>query len=76
MNHSYINMEFAMESNFAPNINNSEKLKVIDATSSSIIIQMYNPNCKGVFPSESFHYWIKKGLLIPIEENEKKLINE
>ena len=70
MNHSYINKEYTMEKDFAPNINNSEKLKVIDATSSSIMIQMYNPDCKGVFPSESFQYWIKKGLLIPIEDIE------
>ena len=70
MNHSYINKEYTMKKDFAPNINNSEKLKVIDATSSSIMIQMYNPDCKGVFPSESFQYWIKKGLLIPIEDIE------
>ncbi|MFO1444886.1 hypothetical protein KDN24_17110 [Bacillus sp. Bva_UNVM-123] len=73
---SYINMEFAMESNFSPNINKSERLKVINVTPSSVIIEMYNPNCKGVFPTDSFEYWIKKGALIPIQENLKELVNE
>lgn len=65
-----------MESSFSPNISKSERLKVIDVTPSSVIIEMYNPNCKGVFPTESFQYWIKRGSLIPLEEKQKLLADE
>lgn len=71
--HSYINKEFAMENSFSPNISKSERLKVVDVTSKSVVIEMYNPNCKGVFPTDSFQYWIKRGSLIPIEEKYKEL---
>ncbi len=76
MINSYINMEFTMKSSFSPNISKSEWLKVIDVTPSSVIIEMYNPSCKGVFPTESFQYWIKRGSLIPIEQNYKELSDE
>ncbi|MBS4192948.1 hypothetical protein KHA94_22800 [Bacillus sp. FJAT-49705] len=69
---SYINMEFEMKSCFMPNISNSESLKVLDVTDCSVVIQMNNPDCRGVFPSDTFQYWIRKGSLIPINENEKK----
>lgn len=76
MINSYINKEFAMESSFSPNISKSERLKVIDVTSKSVVIEMYNPNCKGVFPADSFQYWIKRGSLIPLEEEHKKHIKD
>ena len=65
-----------MESSFSPNISKSERLKVIDVTSKSVVIEMYNPNCKGVFPTDSFQYWIKRGSLIPLEEKHKELAKE
>ena len=76
MINSYINKEFAMETSFSPNISKSERLKVIDVTSKSVVIEMYNPNCKGVFPADSFQYWIKRGSLIPLEEKHKELAKE
>ncbi|KOP84006.1 hypothetical protein AMS60_10535 [Bacillus sp. FJAT-21945] len=65
-------MEFEMKSCFTPNISNSHSLKVLDVTSSSVIIQMNDPDCRGVFPLDSFQYWIKKGSLIQIHDTEKK----
>jgi hypothetical protein len=70
---SYINKEFSMKNCFTPNISKSQKLKVVDVTANSVVIEMYNPDCRGVFPSDSFQYWLKKGSLIPLQENEKKL---
>lgn len=65
-------MEFEMKSCFTPNINNSHILKVLEVTSTSIVIQMCDPDCRGVFPSDSFQYWINRGSLIPLHESEKK----
>ncbi|KQL21945.1 hypothetical protein AN957_15845 [Cytobacillus solani] len=65
-------MEFEIKSCFTPNISNSHSLKVLDVTSSSVIIQMNDPDCRGVFPLDSFQYWIKKGSLIQIHDTEKK----
>ncbi|MFE8697433.1 hypothetical protein ACFYKT_13905 [Cytobacillus sp. FJAT-53684] len=62
-----------MKSSFIPNINNSDSLKVIEVTPESVIIQMNNPECRGVFPLESFQYWIKKGSLIQIFASEEKI---
>ncbi|WP_409304536.1 hypothetical protein [Peribacillus sp. SCS-155] len=61
-------MEFEMTSSFIPNLSKSEKLKIIEQTKESVIIQMHDSNCRGVFPVSSFQYWIKKGSLIPLEE--------
>lgn len=68
----YNNMEFEMKSSFIPNISNSDSLKIIEVTEGNVVIQMHNSNCRGVFPSDSFQYWIKKGSLIHINENELK----
>ena len=65
-------MEFEIKSCFTPNIHNSTKLKVLQVTSNSVIIQMFNPDSRGVFPLDSFQYWIKRGSLVPIHESEKK----
>ncbi|TCJ02778.1 hypothetical protein E0Y62_17790 [Cytobacillus praedii] len=65
-------MEFEMKSCFTPNFSNSHSLKILDVTTSSVIIQMNNPDCRGVFPLDSFQYWIKKGSLIQISDTEKK----
>jgi len=61
-----------MKSCFTPNLSKSHSLKVLDVTPSSVIIQMNNPDCRGVFPLASFQYWIKKGSLIHVSETEKK----
>ncbi|MBP2239621.1 hypothetical protein J2Z40_000174 [Cytobacillus eiseniae] len=63
------NAEYEMNNSFIPNISQSQSLKIIEVTASSVIIQMNNPDCRGVFPLESFQYWLKKGALTPIEEN-------
>ncbi|MBY0121431.1 hypothetical protein [Bacillus sp. S/N-304-OC-R1] len=68
----YINMEFEMKSCFIPNLAKSQSLKVVEVTPASVIVQMYNPDCRGVFPLDSFQYWIKKGSLIEKEEQQKK----
>ncbi|WP_232426183.1 hypothetical protein [Cytobacillus praedii] len=72
MLHVTNNMEFEMKSCFTPNFSNSHSLKILDVTTSSVIIQMNNPDCRGVFPLDSFQYWIKKGSLIQISDTEKK----
>lgn len=66
------NMEFEMKSCFTPNLNNSHTLTILDVTPSSVIIQMNTPDCRGVFPLDSFQYWIKKGSLVHINDIEKK----
>lgn len=68
----YNNMEFEMKSSFIPNISNSDTLKILEVTDGSVVIQMHNSNCRGVFPTESFQYWIKKGSLVFIQEHEQK----
>jgi hypothetical protein len=68
----YNNMEFEMKSSFIPNISNSDSLRILEVTEGNVVIQMQNSNCRGVFPSDSFQYWIKKGSLIQINENELK----
>lgn len=66
------NMEFEMKNCFIPNIAKSERLKVIEVTEGSVIVEMYNPDCRGVFPMDSFQYWIKKGSLIAKADQQKK----
>ncbi|WP_442598858.1 hypothetical protein [Neobacillus sp. D3-1R] len=68
----YSNMEFEMKSTFIPNISKSDKLKVIEVTDGSVIVQMENSNCRGVFPLDNFQYWIKRSSLVHINEHAKK----
>ncbi|WNS73725.1 hypothetical protein RRV45_12430 [Bacillus sp. DTU_2020_1000418_1_SI_GHA_SEK_038] len=68
----YNNMEFEMKSCFIPNLAKSESLKIIEVNPGSIVVQMYNPDCRGVFPLDSFQYWIKKGSLIEKSDHQKK----
>lgn len=65
-------MEFEMKSSFIPNISKSDKLRVLEVTDGSVIVQMENSNCRGVFPLDNFNYWIKKSSLIHINDQEKK----
>jgi hypothetical protein len=68
----YSNMEFEMKNSFIPNISKSDTLKILEVTKDSVVIQMHNSNCRGVFPLDNFQYWIKRSSLIHIIENEEK----
>jgi hypothetical protein len=68
----YNNMEFEIRSSFMPNISNSDSLKIIELTEGSVVVQMHNSSCRGVFPLDNFKYWIKKSSLVHIAEEEKK----
>lgn len=59
-------MEFEITSSFVPNISNAEKLKIIEVTPESVVVQMHNSNCRGVFPMDNFQYWVKRSSLIHI----------
>lgn len=65
----YNNMEFEIKTCFIPNISNSKTLKILEVKEGSIVIQMENSNCRGVFPADNFKYWIKKGSLIHLNEH-------
>ncbi len=52
-----------MKSSFIPNITNSDTLKIIEVTDGSVVVQMHNSDCRGVFPVDHFQYWIKKSSL-------------
>ncbi|WP_071394606.1 hypothetical protein [Bacillus tuaregi] len=66
------NMEFEMKSSFIPNFSNSDTLKIIEVTDASVIVQMDKAGCRGVFPRDSFNYWIRKNSLIQINDQEEK----
>jgi hypothetical protein len=68
----YNNMEFEMKSSFLPNISKSDTLKILEVTPGSVVVQMHNSNCRGVFPLDNFQYWIKRNSLIFVNENEEK----
>lgn len=68
----YNNMEFELSGNFIPNISNSDKLKIIEVTNGSVVIQMNNSKRRGIFPLDSFQYWVKRRSLILINDEEKK----
>lgn len=70
----YNNMEFEMKGSFIPNISNSNKLKIIEVNEGSVIIQMNNSKRRGVFPKDSFQYWIKRNSLTHINDHEQKNI--
>jgi hypothetical protein len=65
-------MEFEMKSSFIPNFSNSERLRILEVTDASVIIQMDNSECRGVFPLDHFNYWIKKSSLIHINDHQEK----
>ncbi|MDQ0229431.1 hypothetical protein [Metabacillus malikii] len=66
------NMEFELRGSFIPNISNSNRLKILEITDQSIVIQMNNSKRRGVFPLDSFEYWIKRNSLIQIDHSEKR----
>ncbi|PLR85840.1 hypothetical protein CVD25_07900 [Bacillus canaveralius] len=66
------NMEFEMKSGFMPNLSNSDRLKILEVTQGSIVIKMDNSNYRGVFPRDSFQYWIKKGSLVHVGDNKRQ----
>ncbi|WP_318502737.1 hypothetical protein [Bacillus sp. T3] len=66
------NMEFEITSSFIPNLSNADKLKIVEVTPGSVVVQMQNSNCRGVFPVDNFQYWIKRSSLIHIVDCEEK----
>jgi hypothetical protein len=68
----YNNMEFELKGSFIPNISNSDKLKIVEISNGIVVIQMNNSKRRGVFPLDSFKYWIKRNSLIHINDQEKK----
>lgn len=67
------NMEFEIKGNFMPNLHNSERLRILEVSSDSVVIQMQNSNSRGVFPLDNFQYWIRKNSLIYISDHEEKM---
>lgn len=65
-------MEFEMKGSFIPNISKSDKLRILEVTPGSVIVQMKNSTCRGVFPVDNFQYWIKRSSLVHITEQEQK----
>jgi hypothetical protein len=65
------NMEFEIKSGFLPNMYNSNRLKVLEVSGRSVIVKMNNTENRGVFPVDNFDYWIKKGLLVNLNENKR-----
>lgn len=66
------NMEFAVKSSFVPNISNAESLKIIEVSKNSVVVQMNNSGCRGVFPLDNFQYWIRRSSLVYINESENE----
>ncbi len=66
------NMQFEIKSGFMPNLSHSESLTILEVTPSSVVIQMNRSKGRGVFPSENLQYWIKKGLLVKMDDQHKK----
>lgn len=67
------NMEFEIKGNFMPNLHNSERLKILEVSPESVVIQMQNSNSRGVFPLDNFQYWIRKNSLIYITDQDERL---
>ena len=65
------NMEFEIRNGFLPNMYNSDKLKVLEVSNNSVIIKMNNSENRCVFPVDNFDYWIKRGLLVNVNENRR-----
>jgi hypothetical protein len=66
------NMQFEIKSGFMPNLSMSDSLTILEVTQNSVVIQMNKSNGRGVFPSENLQYWIKKGLLVKMDDQHKK----
>lgn len=67
-----INMQFEIKNGFMPNLSSSETLTILEVNPNSVVIQMNKSTGRGVFPSENLQYWIKKGLLIKMDDHHKK----
>jgi hypothetical protein len=65
------NMEFEIRNGFLPNMYNSDRLKVLEVSDSSVIIKMNNAENRSVFPVDNFDYWIKRGLLVNVNEKRR-----
>lgn len=65
------NMEFEIRHGFMPNMYNSDRLKVLEVSDSSVIIKMNNAENRGVFPVDHFDYWIKRGLLVNVNDKRR-----
>lgn len=64
-------MVFEIKSGFLPNMYNSDRLKVLEVTESSVVIKMNNAEYRSVFPADNFVYWIKRGQLVNVNEKKK-----
>lgn len=67
----YNNMEFEIKNGFLPNMYNSDRLKVLEVSESSVVIKMNNAENRGVFPMDNFEYWVKRGLLVNVKEQKR-----
>jgi hypothetical protein len=65
------NMEFEIRNGFLPNMYNSDRLKVLEVSDSSVIIKMSNAENRSVFPMDNFDYWIKRGLLVNVNDKRR-----
>ncbi|WP_026582354.1 hypothetical protein [Bacillus sp. J33] len=65
-------MQFEIKSCFAPNLSRSQTLKILEVTPNSVVIQMDRSSGRGVFPAENFHYWIKRGSLIKLNDYHRR----
>lgn len=65
------NMEFEIRNGFLPNMYNSDRLKVLEVSNSSVIIKMSNAENRSIFPVDNFDYWIKRGLLVNVNEKRR-----
>lgn len=63
----YNNMEFEITNSFVPNLNKADKLKIIEISNDSVVVQMHNSTSRGVFPIDSFKYLIRKNSLVHID---------
>lgn len=68
-----INMEFEIKGNFMPNLHNSERLKILEVSSDSVVIQMQNSSSRGVFPLDNFQYWIRKNSLVYLSDQDARM---
>jgi len=66
------NMQFEIKNGFMPNLSRSESLTILEVNPNSVIIQMDKSNGRGVFPVEHLEYWIKRGLLVQMDDHQKK----
>lgn len=65
-------MQFEIKSSFMPNLSRSQTLKILEVTPNSVVIQMDRSSGRGVFPSENFQYWIKRGSLIQLNSHHRR----